>query len=174
MAARPGAAGGSRRHVPPADERPTHRPAIRRRRGIPLPALGHRGVRPLRGLACGHDPFPRAPADALLRLPANACRNGLQIRQDALDRSVLDVLAGALDAEVIAEAVEAAVAELRAGQVDAAMRRVAVTRELEAIATRERLRVHSDGDVSEAQREGARVCQRRWWPQREPTVRGAS
>jgi hypothetical protein len=80
----------------------------------------------------------------------NACRNGLQIRQDALDRSVLDVLAGALDAEVIAEAVEAAVAELRAGQVDAAMRRVAVTRELEAIATRERRLLDAlvEGDVT--------------------------
>ena len=34
-----------------------------------------------------------------------ACRNGLQIRQAALDQAVLDVIARALDAEVISEAV---------------------------------------------------------------------
>jgi len=51
---------------------------------------------------------------------------------------VLDVLARALDAGVIAEAVEAAVAELRAGQVDVTARRAAITSELTTIAARER------------------------------------
>jgi hypothetical protein len=46
----------------------------------------------------------------------HVCPNGLQIRQDALDRAVVEVLTGALEAGVIAEAVEWAVLELRAGQ----------------------------------------------------------
>jgi site-specific DNA recombinase len=68
----------------------------------------------------------------------HACRNGLQIRQAALDQAVRDVLATALDADVIAEAVTMAVAELRAGQADVATRRTAITGDLAAIATRER------------------------------------
>jgi hypothetical protein len=80
----------------------------------------------------------------------NACRNGLRIRQDALDQAVLDVLAGALDAGVIADAVEAAVAELRSHHAEAARRRTVVRQELEAIATWERRLLDAivDGDVS--------------------------
>jgi len=50
----------------------------------------------------------------------HVCRNGLQIRQDVLDQAVLDVLAGVLDADVIAKAVEAAAAELRMSQTERA------------------------------------------------------
>jgi site-specific DNA recombinase len=42
-----------------------------------------------------------------------ACRNGLQIRQDALDAAVVDVLVKALEPEVLAEAVRSAVVNFR-------------------------------------------------------------
>jgi hypothetical protein len=80
----------------------------------------------------------------------NVCRNGLQIRQDVLDAAVIDVLAKALDADVIAEAVDAAVSELTAFHADAQARRESISRELDAITTRERRLVDAlvDGDVS--------------------------
>jgi DNA invertase Pin-like site-specific DNA recombinase len=44
-----------------------------------------------------------------------SCRNGLQIRQNVLDRAVLDVLGSALDADVLTQAITHAVAALEAG-----------------------------------------------------------
>ena len=77
-----------------------------------------------------------------------ACRNGLQIRQTALDQAVRDALAGALDAEVLAAAVRGAVAELCADQATLTTRRTAITAELATIATRERRLLDAlvDGD----------------------------
>ncbi len=76
------------------------------------------------------------------------CRNGLQIRQDVLDREVLDELAKKLNAGLIAEAVTAAVAEFRIGQEDRARQRGALMAELAQIATRERRLLDAlvDGD----------------------------
>src|SRR5262245_6347688 len=80
----------------------------------------------------------------------HVCRNGLQIRQEVLDQAVLDVLAGALDADVIGKAVEAAAAELRASQAERVGRRASIARELDIIAGRERrlLDALADGDLT--------------------------
>ena len=78
----------------------------------------------------------------------HVCRNGLQIRQDVLDGAVLDALAKALDVDMLADAVRAALAMLRAERGDMDARRVAIARELDVIAGRERrlLDALADGD----------------------------
>ena len=79
----------------------------------------------------------------------HACRNGLQIRQDALDAAVVDVLVKALEPDVLAEAVRSAVAELQADQAALIARRSTVTGELGTIANRERRLLDAlvDGDA---------------------------
>jgi site-specific DNA recombinase len=78
-----------------------------------------------------------------------ACRNGLQIRQDALDAAVVDVLVKALEPDVLAEAVRSAVAELLADHAAMLARRSIVTNELATIQTRERRLLDAlvDGDA---------------------------
>jgi hypothetical protein len=95
----------------------------------------------------------------------HACRNGLQIRQDALDAAVVEVLVqDALDAAVVevlvkalepdvpAEAVRSAVAELQADHAALTARRSTVTGELATIANRERRLLDAlvDGDADAA------------------------
>jgi len=79
----------------------------------------------------------------------HACRNGLQIRQDALDAAVVDVLVKALEPDVLAEAVRSAVTELQADHAALIARRSIVIGELATIANRERrlLDALADGDA---------------------------
>src|SRR5262245_14122248 len=79
----------------------------------------------------------------------HACRNGLQIRQDARDAAVLDGLVKALEPDVIAEAVRSGVAELEADAAALMARRSTVTGELTTIASRERRLLDAlvDGDA---------------------------
>lgn len=79
----------------------------------------------------------------------HACRNGLQIRQDALDAAVVDVLVKALEPDVLAEAVRSAVSELHADHAALVARRSTVTGELATIANRERRLLDAlvDGDA---------------------------
>jgi len=79
----------------------------------------------------------------------HACRNGLQIRQDALDAAVVDVLVKAVEPDVLAEAVRSAVAELQADAAVLIARRSTVTTELATIANRERRLLDAlvDGDA---------------------------
>ena len=68
----------------------------------------------------------------------------------ALDAAVLDAVARALDAAVVADAVRGAVAMLTAGHADAATRRATIAGELATIATRERKLLDAlvDGDAA--------------------------
>jgi site-specific DNA recombinase len=79
----------------------------------------------------------------------HACRNGLQIRQDALDAAVVDVLVKALEPDVLAEAVRSAVTELQADHAALIARRSIVIGELATIANRERRLLDAlvDGDA---------------------------
>jgi hypothetical protein len=79
----------------------------------------------------------------------HACHNGLQIRQDALDAAVVDVLVKALEPDVLAEAARSAVTELHADATALIARRSTVTDELATIANRERRLLDAlvDGDA---------------------------
>jgi hypothetical protein len=69
LGARPGPARPAERHVSAAHGRPVDRPALRGRRRVSLPTLGHRRVGALWRVARRHDARAQAPAEAVLWLP---------------------------------------------------------------------------------------------------------
>ena len=66
------------------------------------------------------------------------CLNGLQIRQDCLEKPVLDALAKALSPEEIEEGIAQAHACSTGSQNDAAARRTAILEELKVISAGEK------------------------------------